>query len=100
MVNALETRGQMEDRSMEGTDSAGREREMVYRSPMVFTFMPMSFTTSTPATTAIREPGIFLETFGHRIRMASPMHPTSSACQFSVPMEAATASSFSMVSMA
>ena len=47
--------------------------------PMVMTSNLPSLTIAAVTTTAIREPGIFLKTIGHRIKMASASTPISAA---------------------
>ena len=85
-----------------GKEKLGSWREIVYRSPMVLTSRGNSFTIRTPTTTAMREPGTLLTYFslGQIIKMASPINPTSSACQLKVVMDFAIAITFSVVSTA
>ena len=65
---------------------------------MVLTCRPNAGTMAEPTITAISEPGMRLETFGHSIKMARHTTPTSTACQFTVEMLAARAPSLSVVS--
>ena len=82
-----------------GICNAGKELLIVYKSPIVFTFIPSPFTIAIPAKTAISEPGITLLIYGHMIKIARHTTPTTSACQLSVPMCFITASIFSIVSI-
>ena len=59
-----------------GRCSFGSELLMVYRFPMVFTFMFRSFTMKIPTNTAISEPGIFLLMKGQTISTARLTRPT------------------------
>ena len=72
---------------------------MVYRSPMVLTFIPENFTIKTPAITAMSDPGIFSLIFGHTIRIARLMAPTRKAYGLNVPKLSPKALSLSTVSI-
>ena len=82
-----------------GTCNCGSRLLISYKSPMVLTFMSKTFTIAIPTRTAIREPGIVLFMYGHKIKIARQITPTSNACQLMVVIFFKIASAFSMVSM-
>ena len=67
---------------------------------MVFAVIAGIRQTKAPTITAIREPGIFFEIFGQKIKMARPITPTTIAQTLTVEIYFITKESFSIVSIA
>jgi len=101
MVNAFGSAFWITSRLSFGKWNDGRLLFIVYRSPIVFTWIGISFTIKIPTATAANDGGIFASTFtfGIKIRIARHTAPTKTACQFSVPIPAKNPSSFSIVSI-
>ena len=100
MVSASGKSAPTAEKLNSGSVKAGRLLLMEYRSPMVFTGRLQSFTSSTLATIAMREPGIRRLIRGPKIRISRQSAPTRSAYGLKVEKFAASAFAFSMVSTA
>ena len=72
---------------------------IVYKSPIVLTFILRNLTIRIPTITAMSDPGIFSEIYGHTIRITRHTAPTISACTLMVEMFRTIASTFSIVSI-
>ena len=99
IVNALGRSAATVSKLNSGIAKVGGAFVIVYKSPIVLTGISNTFTITTPAITAISEPGIFLLTLGHTIRIARDISPTRIAQGFSVPIVLAISSTFSIVSI-
>ena len=99
MVMPLASSSRNNSKLSAGAWNWGKPPEIVYKSPIVLTFIPRPPTKTQPASTETMEAGILSVTMGQKIKMARHREPTISASMLKVPRFAAMACSFSAVSM-
>ena len=81
-----------------GSENVGGADEIVYKSPIVLTFIPLALTITAPTITAIRDGGILLSFFGHKIRIAREIIPIRNAMGLNVEVDLTSSAIFSVVS--